>query len=223
MQPADTFHQFTLPETFFGWLNVTPRVGGRATYYSDVDGPQVHTNQQVRGVFDTGVDAFFKASQVFRDVEIPMLDAHELRHIIEPDFDYAYMPAPTRSPSRLPQFDYQIPSLRQLPIEFPSYNSIDSITRQDVLRPAIAQYPANPPQGWNRRPDQLGRLYRLEPSATDERLYRSLYRPGYSAPHWITFSSSLRYDLVDSRWREAIERIFIQPYRNGVVPWAIIT
>ncbi len=28
---ADTFHQLLLPCTFFGWLNVTPRVGGRFT------------------------------------------------------------------------------------------------------------------------------------------------------------------------------------------------
>ncbi len=32
---ADTFHQILFPTTLFGWLNVTPRVGARATYYSD--------------------------------------------------------------------------------------------------------------------------------------------------------------------------------------------
>jgi len=29
----DSFHQFTYPATFFGWLSVVPRVGFRATYY----------------------------------------------------------------------------------------------------------------------------------------------------------------------------------------------
>src|SRR5256714_8325014 len=29
----DTFHQFTYPNTYFGWLSVVPRVGCRATYY----------------------------------------------------------------------------------------------------------------------------------------------------------------------------------------------
>jgi LPS-assembly protein len=80
----DTFHQFTMPETLFGWLNVTPNVGGRLTYYSDVDGPAIHTNQQLRAVFNTGVDVSFKASQIFRDVDSSFLDVHELRHIIEP-------------------------------------------------------------------------------------------------------------------------------------------
>ena len=36
---ADTFQQLLLPETFFGWLNVTPRAGGRLTYYGDETGP----------------------------------------------------------------------------------------------------------------------------------------------------------------------------------------
>jgi hypothetical protein len=34
---ADTFHQVLLPWTFFNWLNLTPRVGGRFTYYSEQD------------------------------------------------------------------------------------------------------------------------------------------------------------------------------------------
>ncbi len=31
----DTFHQLSLPNQFFGWLNITPRMGFRATYYSE--------------------------------------------------------------------------------------------------------------------------------------------------------------------------------------------
>ena len=31
----DSFHQFTYPNTYFGWLSVVPRVGFRATYYDE--------------------------------------------------------------------------------------------------------------------------------------------------------------------------------------------
>jgi LPS-assembly protein len=31
----DTFHQLSLPTQLFGWLNITPRAGFRATYYSE--------------------------------------------------------------------------------------------------------------------------------------------------------------------------------------------
>src|SRR5262249_7902844 len=36
---ADTFHQLVLPQTFFGWLNITPRVGERLSYYGETTGP----------------------------------------------------------------------------------------------------------------------------------------------------------------------------------------
>ncbi len=209
---ADTFHQFTLPETFFDWLTVTPRAGGRATYYSDVEGPQAHTNQQVRGVFDTGVDVSFKASRVFDEAENSLLDVHELRHIIEPEFDYAYVPAPTRPASQLPQFDYQLPTLRQLPLEYPGYNSIDSIGSQNVLRLMLRN------KLQTKREDGIEDLvnwalytdWNLNPGTNHA--FTDLYSDLDLRPRsWLTFNSSTRYDLADSRWREALERIFVQP------------
>jgi len=208
----DTFHQFTLPETFFGWLNVTPNVGGRLTYYSDVDGPAIHTNDQLRAVFNTGMDVSFKASRVYEDAESSLMDVHELRHIISPEVDYVYLPAPTRSPSQLPQFDYQSPSLGLLPIDFPDYNNIDSIGEMNVVRLALRnKLQTKRADGvqdlinwaiiadWNLRPDTnkpWGDLY----SDLD-------FRPR----SWLTLSSSTRYDMVSNRWREAIETINIHP------------
>ncbi len=208
----DTFHQFTLPETFFGWLNVTPNVGGRLTYYSDVDGPQIHTNQQLRAVFNTGVDVSFKASQVYRGAESSFLDVHELRHIIEPEMDYAYVPAPTRSPGQVPQFDYQSPSLRLLPIEFPDYNDIDSIGGMNVVRLMLRN-----------------KLQTKRDNGVQDLVNWALYtdwnlHPGTNHPFgdfysdldfrprsWLTFVSSTRYDMVSNRWREAIESMVVQP------------
>jgi LPS-assembly protein len=209
---ADTFHQFTMPKTFFGWLNVTPRIGGRATYYSAVEGPATHTNDQTRGVFNTGVDVSFKASRIFRNAESSLFDVHELRHIIEPEIDYGYVPAPNRSPAQLPQFDYQYPSLRLLPIEFPEYNAIDSIARQNVLRFMLVN------KLQTKRADGIEDLLNWAVYAdwnlscgtnfafTD--VYSDLdFRPR----SWLTFNSSTRYDLPDTRWREAIESIVARP------------
>jgi LPS-assembly protein len=206
---ADTFHQFTLPETFFGWLNVAPRVGGRATYYSDVEGTQIHTNQQGRGIFNTGVDISFKASRVFPDAESDFWDVHGLRHIIEPEFDYAYIPTAS---SHVPLFDYQSPSLTLQPIDFPDYNSIDSIQSENVLRLMLRN------KLQTKRHDGIEDLvnwalyadWNLNPGTnhafTD--LYSDLdFRPR----SWITFNSTTVYDLPNRRWQEAIERVFIQP------------
>jgi hypothetical protein len=135
-----------------------------------------------------------------------------LRHIIEPDIDYAYVPAPNRSPSKLPQFDYQIPTLRLLPLEFPGYNSIDSIDKQNVLRLQLRNILQT------HRKDGIEDLinwavytdWNLNPGTNHafEDIYSDLdIRPR----SWLTFSSATRYDVPDSRWREAIERIFIEP------------
>ena len=57
-----------------------------------------------------------------------------LRHIIQPSFNYVSVPHPTRSPRELPQFDYELPSTRLLPLDYPDYNAIDSIDSQNVVR-----------------------------------------------------------------------------------------
>ena len=40
---ADTYHKLLVPWTFFNWLNITPRVGGRFTSYSAESGPVAPT------------------------------------------------------------------------------------------------------------------------------------------------------------------------------------
>ena len=209
---VDTFHQFTMPETFFGWLNVTPDVGGRLTYYSDVDGPQIHTNQQWRAVFNTGIDVSAKASRVYEDAKSSLLDVNELRHIIEPEIDYAYVPAPTRSPGQLPQFDYQSPNLRLLPIEFPDYNDIDSIGGMNVVRLMLRN------KLQTKRDSGVQDLvnwalytdWNLHPETNHP--FGDLYSDLQFRPRsWLTFVSSTRYDMVSNRWREAVESVVVQP------------
>jgi uncharacterized protein (UPF0335 family) len=209
---VDTFHQFSLPETFFGWLNVTPLVGGRLTYYSDVDGPQIHTNQQLRALFNTGVDVSTKASRIYQDAESSFLDVHELRHIIQPEIDYAYVPAPTRSPGQVPQFDYQSPSLRLQPIEFPDYNDIDSIGGMNVVRFMLRNTLQTKREAgiqdlvnWALYTD-----WNLHPGTNHP--FGDFYSDLEFRPRsWLTFASSTRYDMVSNRWREAIESVVVQP------------
>ena len=71
---ADTFHQILLPWTFFNWLNITPRAGGRFTYYSAASGPGAATAETYRGVFNTGAEISFKASQLWTDAKNSTFD-----------------------------------------------------------------------------------------------------------------------------------------------------
>ena len=207
----DTFHQLSLPETLWGWLNVTPNVGGRLTYYGDVYGPQSETNQQLRAVFNTGVDVSFKASRVYHDVENSLLDVHDLRHIIQPEVDYAYV-APSRSPDKIPQFDYESPSLRLLPIEFPDFNDVDAIRDMNVVRLMLR----NTLQ--TKRDSGVQNLvswavytdWTLQPGTNHP--FADLYSDLSFRPRsWLAFAASTRYDMASNRWREAVESIVVQP------------
>ena len=209
---ADTVHQFTLPETFFGWFNVTPRAGGRFTYYSAVEGVTTPTNAQARGVFNTGVDFSTKASRVYREAESSFWDVHELRHIIEPDINYVYVPAPSRAPSQLPQFDSELPSLRLLPVEYPDYNSIDSVDKQNFLRLTLRNI-LQTKRGGNIEEFVNWAVYtdwNLTPGTNHP--FSDLYSDLLLRPRsWMRLDSSFRYDLPDHRWRDTIDTLTINP------------
>jgi LPS-assembly protein len=210
---ADTYHQLTLPETLFGWLNITPRVGGRFTYYTEAHGASGPTEEQTRGVFNTGAEVSFKASRVWPGVKNNLLDLDGLRHIIQPSVNYVYVPSPNVHPTQLPQFDYELPSLRLLPIEFPEYNSIDSIDSQNVLRFGLRNQLQTKREGhvedfldW-----QLYTDWRLKPRP-DQATFADLYSDVSLAPRsWMTLDSQTRLDLNTGDWRLLLHTLTLQP------------
>jgi LPS-assembly protein len=218
---ADTYHQIVLPETLFGWLNVTPRAGGRFTYYSEASGPGATTDEQTRGIFNTGAEVSFKASQLWADAHSSVLQVDGLRHIIEPSINYVYVPRPNVTPNQLPQFDYQLPSLRMLPIEFPEYNSIDSIDSQNVMRFGLRN------QFQTKRFGQVEELldwqvyadWRIKPQ-NGQRTYGDLYSDATLRPrNWITLDSQTRLDLNTGDWRMLLHTLTLSP--NDVWSWTL--
>ena len=134
---ADTHQQLLVPRTYFGWLNVTPHAGVRLTHYGatsgDNPGPDRPSGMD-RSVFNTGVEMSFKASSTWSNVKSGLLGIDGLRHIVQPLVNYIYVPVPDRRPWELPQFDRELQSLRLRPVDFPDYNSIDSIDSRNILR-----------------------------------------------------------------------------------------
>jgi lipopolysaccharide assembly outer membrane protein LptD (OstA) len=218
---ADTYHQLLLPWTFFGWLNVTPRVGGRFTYYSEQSAASGTNDETFRTVFNTGVGASFKASQLWAGVTNSLLEVDGLRHIVEPSVNYVFVPDPSTPPRQLPQFDSELPSLMLLPILFPDYNDIDSIDSQNVIRFGLRNTLQTKRDGqvenllnWNVMLD-----WRLKPNpgqSTFNDLYSDLeFRPR----SWITFESQLRYDINDGQFNLAFHQLTLQP--NETWSWGI--
>jgi len=211
---ADTYHQIVLPETLFGWLNVTPRVGGRFTYYSEATGPGARTDEVNRGIFNTGAEVNFKASRLWPDYRSSLLEADGLRHIIQPSINYVFVPTPNaRGTNEIPQFDYVLPSLRLLPIDFPDFNDIDSIDSGNVFRLGLNNKFQTKRNGevanlvnWDLYTD-----WRLQPrhnQSTFADLYSDL---SFKPRSWLTFESLNRYDIADNNWRMTFDTVTLQP------------
>jgi len=218
---ADTYHQVLLPETFFGWLNVTPRVGGRFTYYSEASGPGATTDEQYRGVFNTGAEISFKASRLWPEVQNKLFEVDGLRHIIEPSANYVFVPKPSATPNQLPAFDYELPSLRLLPIEFPDYNAIDSIDSQNVIRWGLHN------KVQTKRDGQVSNLlnwdvycdWRIEPRS-DQTRFSDVYSDlNFKPRSWLALESLVRYDTAGHDWRMSYNTLTIRP--NSVWSWSI--
>jgi hypothetical protein len=157
---ADTFHQLTYPNTYFGWLSIVPRVGFRATYYDEtrdlgktlftpsnnplvpqfllpdptLKNPIADAGAGVRTVFNTGAEASFKLSKTWEDVQSRILGLDGLLHVIQPYTDFSYVRENGLNPAAILQFDRFEPSTQPPPLDFPEFTSIDSIASWTIWR-----------------------------------------------------------------------------------------
>jgi len=209
----DTYHQITLPHTFFNWLNVSPRVGGRYTYYGEASGPGGFTDEANRGVFNAGGEVSFKASRLWLGPQNKFWQINGLRHMVEPSFNYTWVPEPNVLPERLPQFDYQLPTTQLLPIQFPDYNSIDSIASQNVLRLGLRN------RLQTKRRDGLDNIvnwslytdWYLTPP-TNQTTFSPIYSVLDLKPFsWLTLSSGFRFNPDTVQFDETEQNITLTP------------
>ena len=142
----DTYHELSLPHQYFNFLTLTPRIGGRVTYYSD-------TNQDVndtegntglsadkikdpkwRLAGDVGLSGDFKISRTWANFSVPNFGINGIRHEIEPFFDSTFAPTPTATPNEIRGFDNRLYSTQLQPLDWTEFNSIDSLDKEAVLR-----------------------------------------------------------------------------------------
>lgn len=210
---ADSYHQLTLPRTFFGFLNVVPRVGGRFTHYGETEGYSTVLTSQDRWVLNTGAEISWKAARTWKGARNELLEVQGIRHIIEPSFNYVYVPRPDVLPRELPQFDSELPTLRLRPIQFPDYNTIDSIDSQNVLRVALRN------KVQTRRRDGVQNLvnwafytdWHLRPRAGQSTFADLFSDLDFRPRNWLTFNSEVRYDTAETRFREANHTVTLNP------------
>jgi LPS-assembly protein len=102
---ADLFPQFSYTLPGPPWLSVTPRVGGRFTYYTDqyTENRREFAGEAIDRIYATGaVDIVGPSfSRVFKGG----IGAYsKIKHLVEPRFEYRYLTTPT-DVTRIPIFD----------------------------------------------------------------------------------------------------------------------
>ena len=122
-------------------------------------------------------------------------------------------PRPNVTAKKLPQFDSDEVNFRLPPIDFPDYNSIDSIDAQNVLRMGLHNRIQTKRNGqiddfinWAVFTDW--RLSRQSTNLTFSDIFSDL---DFKPASWLTFTSETRYDLNHGYWRLADHHALIQP------------
>ena len=99
---ADSYNQISRVSKL-GFLNITPYVGGRETYYTK---DRYGERDWFRGAFYTGVNMSTKFYRIFNIVTDEWgADINNLRHVVTPSVSYDYIHRPTIASEKLVQFD----------------------------------------------------------------------------------------------------------------------
>lgn len=96
----DTYHRFSFPRKYFGWLVMVPRVWLRGTYFSH----GIEGDNLFRKATGTELELFTKLFRTW-DLQNPKLGINALRHVVEPSVAYAYAPDPNVDREEVFQFD----------------------------------------------------------------------------------------------------------------------
>ncbi|MGE4357077.1 MAG: LPS-assembly protein LptD [Candidatus Omnitrophota bacterium] len=98
----DTYNQLSYFSKV-GFLNLTPYIGTRQTYYSK---DKYGDENKMRGIFYSGLDASTRFYKVY-DIHSNFLglDINQLRHVITPTINYKYIRTPTIVSDKLMSFD----------------------------------------------------------------------------------------------------------------------
>ncbi len=239
---ADTFHQLLYPNTYFGWLSLVPRVGFRATYYDETRDlgktiftpnpnpfipdfflpdptlaqPLQKSGETVRTVLNAGVEASFKLSRTWEDVQSRILGLDGLRHIIQPFTNFSYVSASGPDPAAILQFDRFQPSTQLRPIDFPQFTSIDSLDDWTIWRVGVRN------RLQTRRDDLTVSWMELETyidvnfdNPFDKTQYSNLFnRLRLSPVPWASLVIDSQVPAFDKGFTEVNSSVTVQPIAN---------
>jgi LPS-assembly protein len=237
----DSFHQFTYPNTLFGWLSVVPRVGFRATYYDQTrdmiktapfftpdpdpmvpdfivpdDTPLFKGGSKLRTVFNGGVESSFKVTRTWDNAQSSAIGLDGLKHVVQPFVNFSWVSSNISDPAEILQFDRYRGSTQLRPIDFPQFTSIDSIDKWTILRLGVRN------RLLTRRDDSTVSWMDIETymdvnfdNPFDETQYSNFYnRLNFTPVPWMSFGISAQVPVFEKGFTEVNTNVNIQPIAN---------
>ncbi len=107
----DSRHELQAP-MHWGHLNVTPYVAGRVTAYDNDFSSYDPDAENMRLWGSGGMRLHTAFARTYPDANIPALDVHQLRHVIEPEADLFYAGS-TVDPGAYPVYDADVESIAE--------------------------------------------------------------------------------------------------------------
>jgi LPS-assembly protein len=241
----DSFHQFTYPNTFFGWLSVVPRAGFRATYYDTTrdlgktmftrsTNPQIPdflvpddtalftAGNKLRTVFNGGVESSFKITRTWEGAQSNALGLDGLKHVIQPFTNFSWVSSSVSDPAEILQFDRYQSSTQLRPIDFPQFTSVDSIDSWTIWRIGVRN------RLLTRRDDATVSWMDIETymdvnfdNPFDRTQYSNLFnRLSFTPLPWMSFGISSQVPVFEKGFTEINTNVNIQPIANLQVSFA---
>ncbi|HEY9419587.1 MAG TPA: hypothetical protein VIP49_05310, partial [Candidatus Udaeobacter sp.] len=230
------------PNTYFGWLSVVPRVGFRGTYYGDtrdlgntifpsnpnplvpdfllpnptLANPIDFGGDTFRTVFNTGVEASFKVSRTWENVQSRAFGLDGLLHVIQPFTNFSYVSENGPNPTSILQFDRFEPSTQLRAIDFPQFTPIDSIDSWTVWRLGVRN------RLETRRDDQTVTWFELDSfvdvnfdNPYDRTPYSNLFNNiSFTPLPWVRFTVNSQVPAFDKGFTEIDTLATVQPIPN---------
>jgi hypothetical protein len=144
-----TYQELLLPKTFFGWLNVVPRIGAGFTHYEGIDGgiKTIDTTAGTsssftsftRGLLHAGLDISFKVSKSWEDYKMDRIGIDGLRHVTQPYINLSYLNA-NQPDGGMPVIDRLSRTTRPRSLDVPLYSAVDSLSSWSVARLGVRNY-----------------------------------------------------------------------------------
>lgn len=134
----DSYNEITHIKKYFGFLNFSPYIGVRQSFYSKNIYGEKH---KWRGIFYTGFDLSTKFYKIFSPQSFLFVPVEKVRHIVMPIISYSYTAEPTIPKSKLMQFDSIDASERRSLMTFSlenlwqiKYYDREELKKRDILR-----------------------------------------------------------------------------------------